>query len=132
MDEATQETVRRHIGVRIRYARDLDGVASAEKLAEQLSDYTGEMWSRNVMANIETGRKELSFTDLLAIAKVQQRPIGWYLQDAPDTISHDLPGYRGLLTEAAVATLDLTDYHSDTSPPARSAPRTARPGAAAP
>lgn len=93
MDDAVRDAVRKYIGARIKHAREVDGVPSAAALADMLTDYTDEEWTRSVVTNLENGRKEVTFVDLCAIAAVQQRPISWYWQDAPATLAPHIPRY---------------------------------------
>lgn len=85
MDESTQKAVRRYIGERVKHARGVDGVPSAEALAKQLG------WSRSKVANFESGRKEVTFVDLCAIAQVQGRPVTWYFEGAPGELADAIP-----------------------------------------
>ncbi len=90
--------VRRYIGKRIKYGRALNETSQAQ-LAEQLSDYTGEEFTREIVTNFETGRRAISVELLCAIAVVQDRTVGWYFQDAPSSLRSTIPGLLGLTSE---------------------------------
>lgn len=93
MDTMTAQAVRRYIGRRIAYARDLAGQSQAE-FARELSAYLNDAeLTREQVANIETARKRVDVALLCAIAHVQDRPVAWYFADAPSAISGAIPGY---------------------------------------
>ena len=91
MDEQAREALRRYIGARIRHARQVDGVRSAEDLATQLTHQSGRAWTRSMVANLENGPKEIVLADLCEIAAVQGRTLGWYWQEAPPGVSRYIP-----------------------------------------
>ncbi len=68
-----------------------------EMLAEALSQATGEHWSRGMVANLETLKKELTVGTLMVIAGIQQFPYSFYLE-GPDS---SMGGYVSSLEPVA-------------------------------
>ena len=91
MDDRKAKEVRRYIGKRIKHARALEDQSQLQ-LARRLSEYTGQEWSREMIANLETGRKLIPVETLCAIASVQGQSVAWYFADAPSTLSDVIPG----------------------------------------
>lgn len=91
MNDQDRKQVRRYIAKRIRYARDLND-HTQDDLAAALNDYTGGGWTREIIANLESGRKAIQVEDLCAIAYVQGNAVTWYFADAPDTLRDLIPG----------------------------------------
>jgi transcriptional regulator with XRE-family HTH domain len=98
MAESRELEVRRYIGKRIKYARTLNDTSQA-KLAQQLTNYTGQDFTREIVTNFETGRRAITVELLCAIAVVQDRSVSWYFQDAPSSLSSTIPGLLGLAPE---------------------------------
>lgn len=96
--ESNAQEIRRYIGQRIAHARKVAGL-SQEQLANQLANYTGEVWSRIMITKMETGLKRIDVETLCAVAIVQDRAVGWYFQDAPSSLRDTIPGLLGLAPE---------------------------------
>lgn len=62
----------------IKHARINDGLTQDE-LAELLAAHTGKTWTRDMVANVETGRKKLDWEGWAAFAEVQDRALEFYL-----------------------------------------------------
>lgn len=101
MDEEVQQAIRRHVARRIAHGRDLLG-GSQERFARELTEFTGDKWTRAMVVNLETGRKAVGVEALLAIAQLQGRAIEWYYADLDanlrERFDSAIPGYRSLLT----------------------------------
>jgi len=91
MEPHEPQGIRRYIGQRIAHARKVDGL-SQERLAARMSNYTGEEWSRVMVAKLETGGKRIDVETLCAVAVVQDRSVGWYFADAPSSLANAIPG----------------------------------------
>lgn len=74
-------------------ARDLID-QSQEELAEALTQVTGKKWSRVMVANLETDRKDLLATVLRDIAEIQGFPIQDYFYRDRLLGSGTRPGYE--------------------------------------
>ena len=85
MSDEHARAIRRYIGQRIQHARDVDGIGQDEQAARL-------GWTRNIQANIESGRRRIDVETLCHIGMVQGRPVSWYLADAPDSIAGAIPG----------------------------------------
>ena len=76
-------------------ARRVSGRVSQEELADRLTAETGKEWTRDMIANLENGRRSFSVDDLLAICKVLEVPVTYILfGPAEFASSRDIPRYR--------------------------------------
>jgi transcriptional regulator with XRE-family HTH domain len=63
-------------------------------LARALEAETGQHWSRVMVARLERGDKVLDVETLMAVAKIQQLPVGFYLYGPSATVPNSpIPGY---------------------------------------
>lgn len=99
MNETTAKEVRRYIGARIKHARALNRQSQAD-LANRLHEHTGQDWTREIVANLETGRRAIPVELMCSIAAVQERTVGWYFADAPGTLRDAIPGLFGTPSRA--------------------------------
>jgi transcriptional regulator with XRE-family HTH domain len=84
------------IGARVRQARKLKGWTQAE-MGSALGDYLGAGgWSRPAVSTAEAGGRDFRAVELLALAIVLERPIGWFFLPTEPGVPIELPGGRML------------------------------------
>lgn len=65
------------VGRRVRRAR-LELGMKPRYLGELLGEYLGRPWSATSVANTESGRRDFTATELVALAVVLGRPVAWF------------------------------------------------------
>lgn len=60
-------------------ARRMRGRKSQQWLADRLTDITGEDWTRDMVANLELGRRSFDVSVLLAVCEALDVPTGFIL-----------------------------------------------------
>lgn len=86
------------VGGRVAIARILAGRITAAELAATISEVAGTPWSRDKLANIETGRKRITWHDVELIAQALQSyglefvDVHWLLGET-GSLTGDFPGY---------------------------------------
>lgn len=93
MNDEIALSIRRYIGARIKYARSLADLTQTELAADVNAHAPDFAWTREIVTNIERGRRGVNIEELCVIASVQQRPVGWYFADAPASLREHIPGY---------------------------------------
>lgn len=81
---------------RIAAARRLAGRQTQAELAARLTEVTGTRWTRDMVANLEAGRRSFDVETLVAIAEIHDRDCAWYLDGVEIDRAKGL--YRELLS----------------------------------
>jgi transcriptional regulator with XRE-family HTH domain len=63
-----------------------------EELGQLLEPYLGKTWSKASVSAVETGRRSLGPEELLAFARVLERPVGWFFRPSRETDAVEMPG----------------------------------------
>jgi transcriptional regulator with XRE-family HTH domain len=79
------------IGARVRLARREAGLTQVE-LGERLSRYLTGGWSNIVVSLAETGRRNFSASELVALGAVLGRPVAWFFVPLNGESQIQLPG----------------------------------------
>jgi DNA-binding CsgD family transcriptional regulator len=109
------------VGGRIREARIEKGWSQVE-LGRELEPYVGQTWSSQVMAQAEAGDRAFTAAEVVALALVLEKEIGWFFRPAQAVESVELPRRRRLprvqgggfeeLPPYVVSWIDLVDIAS--------------------
>ncbi len=85
----------------ISLGRRLRDKQTQEQLAEALTTDTGRAWTRGMVAALENGKKHFTVDTLVAVARIQDLPVEFYLRISDETGDpDDAPIIHGLSTAA--------------------------------
>lgn len=71
--------IEERVGARVREAREFHGW-SQRQLGQRLEHHLGRAWSPQAVYAAERGGRDFAIRDLVALARVLERPVAWFLQ----------------------------------------------------
>jgi len=83
------------VGRRIKDARDENGWTQVQ-LGRELEPFLGQAWSSQVMAQAESGGRAFTVAELVALALVLEKEIGWFIRPTSEVESVELPRRKRL------------------------------------